>query len=304
MKKHIVLLGLLALTLGAKAQKKSSADSLMSAMSANEKPVPVVIFKSTRLVLSQTTETVKKNEFNFQIIHRFGDIAGSNGGGQTAFGIDRVNDVFFGFEYGVSDNFNLDLGRTTIGQLVQLEAKWAVMHQTSDNSSPLAITLVGEAGAKPYQTATFPTFSSRLSYLAQAIIARKFSSNISLQIAPTYVRENTPFPILPGNEQSFFAMQASARVKLTNHTGLIFDYAHPFSNFRKNTATFEDPIGFGYEVETGGHVFTVNVTNANSVSEMNMLTNSQQRFSYGQYRIGFTISRMFDFNPKVKKDKE
>jgi hypothetical protein len=302
MKKHIALLGLLALTLGAKAQKKSSADSLMSAMNANEKPVPVAIFKSTRLVLSQTTETVKKNEFNFQIIHRFGDIAGANGGGQTAFGIDRVNDVFFGFEYGVSDNFNLDLGRSTIGQLVQLEAKWAVMHQTSDNSSPLAITLVGEAGAKPYQTATFPTFSSRLSYLAQAIIARKFSSDISLQIAPTYVRENTPFPILPGNEQSFFAMQASARVKLTNHTGLIFDYAHPFSNFRKNNSNFEDPIGFGYEVETGGHVFTVNVTNANSVSEMNMLTNSQQRFSYGQYRIGFTISRMFDFNPKVKKD--
>jgi hypothetical protein len=139
MKKHIALLGLLALTLGAKAQKKSSADSLMSAMNANEKPVPVAIFKSTRLVLSQTTETVKKNEFNFQIIHRFGDIAGANGGGQTAFGIDRVNDVFFGFEYGVSDNFNLDLGRSTIGQLVQLEAKWAVMHQTSDNSSPLAM---------------------------------------------------------------------------------------------------------------------------------------------------------------------
>ncbi|MDB5001861.1 MAG: hypothetical protein JWQ34_86 [Mucilaginibacter sp.] len=303
MKKHIALLGLLGLTLGAKAQKKSSADSLMSAMNANERPVPVAIFKSTRLVLSQTTETVKKNEFNFQIIHRFGDIAGKGNGGETAFGIDRVNDVFFGFEYGVSDNFNLDLGRSTIGQLVQLEAKWAVMHQTSDNSSPLAITLVGEAGAKPYQGTTFPTFSSRLSYLAQAIIARKFSSDISIQVAPTYVRENTPFPILPGNEQSFFAMQASARVKLTNHTGLIFDYAHPFSNFRKNTVGFEDPIGFGYEVETGGHVFTVNVTNANSVSEMNMLTNSQQRFSYGQYRIGFTISRMFDFNPKVKKDK-
>ncbi|MCC8427153.1 DUF5777 family beta-barrel protein [Mucilaginibacter sp. UR6-11] len=303
MKKHIALLALLAVTMGARAQQKSAADSLMNAMNANEKPVPVTIFKSSRLVLAQTTETVKKNELNFQIIHRFGDIAGSNGGGQTAFGIDRVNDVFFGFEYGVSDNFNIDLGRSTIGQLVQLEAKWAVMHQTSDNASPFAVTLVGEAGAKPYQTATFPTFSSRLSYLGQVIIARKFSSDISLQVSPTYVRDNTPFPLLPGNEQSFFAMQASARIKLTNHSGLIFDYAHPFSNFRKNTDTFEDPIGFGYEVETGGHVFTVNITNTNSVSEMNMLSNSQQRFSKGQYRIGFTISRMFDFNPKVKKEK-
>ena len=302
MKTRIILLALLTGSLALRAQQKSAADSLMNSMNANEKPVPVAIFKSTRLVLSQTTELVKKNEFNFQIIHRFGDIAGDFGGGSTAFGIDRVNDVFFGFEYGVSDNFNIDLGRSTVGQLVQLELKWGVLHQTSDNSSPLAITLVGETGAKPYQP--FPTFSSRLSYLAQAIIARKITSDFALQIAPTYVRDNTPFPNLPGNEQSFFAMQASARVKLSNHTGLIFDYAHPFSNFRKNTDTFEDPIGIGYEVETGGHVFTVNVTNANSVSEMNMLSNSQQRFSKGQYRVGFTISRMFDFNKKAKKHKE
>ncbi|MDB5157338.1 MAG: hypothetical protein JWR50_2045 [Mucilaginibacter sp.] len=309
MKKRIVLIALLTASLAVNAQngtKKptSAADSLMNAMNAtNDKPMPVAIFKSTRLVLSQTTEMVKKNEFNFQIIHRFGDIAGHDGGGQTAFGIDRVNDVFFGFEYGVSDNFNIDLGRSTIGQLVQLELKWALMHQTTDNSSPFAVTLVGEAGAKPYQAGAFPTFSSRLSYFGQAIIARKFSQDISLQVAPSYVRDNTPFPNLPGNEQSFFALQGSARVRLTNHTGLIFDYAHPFSSFRSNTATFADPIGVGYEVETGGHVFTVNITNANSVSEMNMLSNTQQRFSKGQYRIGFTISRMFDFNPKPEKEK-
>jgi hypothetical protein len=303
MKKHLIILALLAISLTLRAQQKtaapSSADSLMNAMNANEKPQPVVIFKSTRLVLAQTTEMVKKNEFNFQIIHRFGDIAGKDGGPQTAFGIDRVNDVFFGFEYGVSDNFNLDLGRSTIGQLVQLEAKWALLHQTSNGSSPIAITVLGEAGAKPYQT--FPTFGSRLSYLAQALFARRFSSAISLQVAPTYVRDNTPFPMVPGNEQSFFAVQASARIKLTNHTGFIFDYAHPFSSFRSNTSTFQSPVGFGYEVETGGHVFTLNITNANSVSEMNMLSNTQQRFSQGQYRIGFTISRMFDFNKKVKE---
>ncbi|MDB5031368.1 DUF5777 family beta-barrel protein [Mucilaginibacter sp.] len=308
MKKHIALLAIIALSLNVKAQQtdtkkgNSAADSLMNLMGVDEKPVPVAIFKSTRLVLSQTTEMVKRNNLNFEVIHRFGDIAGSNGGPQTAFGIDRVNDVFFGFEYGVSDNFNVDLGRSTIGQLVQLELKWAVLHQTTNGSSPIAITLVGEIGAKPY--GAFPTFSSRLSHLMQAIFARKFSPGFALQVAPTYVRDNTPFPILPGNEQSFFAMQASARIKLTNHSGVIFDYAHPFSAFRNNTDTFQDPMGFGYEVETGGHVFTVNITNANSVAEMNMLSNSQQRFSKGQYRIGFTISRMFDFNPRAKKEEK
>jgi hypothetical protein len=304
MKKSIALLALLATTFTVKAQTKSAADSLMNAMSANDKPVPVAIFKSTRLVLGQTTEMIKKNELNFQIIHRFGDIAGDNGGGQIAFGIDRVNDVFFGFEYGVTDNFNIDLGRSTIGQLVQLELKWAALHQTSDDSWPFALTLVGEAGAKAYQTATFPSFSSRLSYLAQALIARKFSSALSVQVAPTYVRNNTPFPLFTGNENAFFALQASARIAVSKRAGLILDYAHPFSSFRTKANGFEDPIGIGYEIETGGHVFTVNITNSNSISEMNMLSNNQQRFSKGQYRLGFTISRMFDFNPKTKKTKE
>jgi hypothetical protein len=281
--------------------KMSAADSLLNAMNGNEKPAPVDIFKSTRLVLSQTTRMVKKNNFNFQIIHRFGDIAGTNGGPQTAFGIDRVNDVFFGFEYGVSDNFNIDLARSTIGQLIQLELKYAVMHQTTDGSTPFAITLMGEAGARPY--AAFPTFGSRLSYVAQVIIAHQFPG-VSLQLSPTFVRNNTPLPPLPGNEQQFFALQGAARFKLSNHTGFIVDYAHPFSSFRSNTDTFQNPLGFGYEVETGGHVFTVNITNANAVSEINVLSNSQSRYSKGQYRIGFTISRMFDFNPKTKGDKK
>jgi hypothetical protein len=304
MKKNIALFALLAAAFTVKAQTQSAADSLINTMSANDKPAPVTIFKSTRLVLGQTTEMIKKNELNFQIIHRFGDIAGTNGGGQTAFGIDRVNDVFFGFEYGITDNFNIDLGRSTIGQLVQLELKWAAIHQTSDNSWPFAVSLVGEAGAKPYQTATFPTFSSRLSYLAQALIARRFSSALSVQVAPTYVRNNTPFPLFTGNEQSFFAMQASARIALSKRAGLILDYAHPFSNFRTKANGFEDPIGIGYEVETGGHVFTINITNSNAISEINMLSNNQRRFSKGEYRLGFTISRMFDFNPKTKKHQE
>ena len=105
----------------------SAADSMMNAMNATDKSSqPVVIFKSTRLVQSQTTQLVRAGNLNFQVIHRFGDIAGLNGGGQTAFGIDRVNDVYIGFQYGISDNVNVDLGRSTIGELVQLDLKYAL----------------------------------------------------------------------------------------------------------------------------------------------------------------------------------
>jgi hypothetical protein len=286
------------------AQKMSAADSMMNAMNATDKSTePVVIFKSTRLVQQQTTQLIRAGNLNFLVIHRFGDLAGANGGGQTAFGLDRVNDVYIGFQYGISDDVNVDLGRSTIGQLAQLNLKYAVLHQTNDGS-PFAITLIGEAGVKPYQGdgAFYPSLSSRMSYGLEAPIARKFSDWLSLQVIPTYVANNTPYPA--GSEKSFFALQGAARLGINRHMGFIIDYAHPFSTFRSNNYNFQDPLGIGYEVETGGHVFTLNVSNSNAISDINYLSNTQQRWSRGQYRVGFTISRMFDLRGKGKSKEE
>jgi hypothetical protein len=80
--------------------------------------------------------------------------------------------------------------------------------------------------------------------------------------------------------------------------GFIIDYAHPFSTYRTSQNGFHDPLGFGIEIETGGHVFTLNVTNARAVDEINYLSNTQSSFSKGQYRVGFTISRMFQTKHK------
>jgi len=277
----------------------SSADSLMSAMNGNQKPGDVVIYKSTRLVLSQTTTTLKTGNLNFQVIHRFGDLAAKNDGPQTDFGLDQVNDVYIGFEYGITDNLTASFGRSTIGELLQWELKYALLQQKTDDSSPLAITVMGQYGIRPYQS--FATFDGRLSWVGQAIFARKFSDFLTLQVSPTFVRDNTPYPNLPGNEQQFFAVTSAARFALSKHMGFILDYAHPFSSYRSNNVNFQDPLGIGYEVETGGHVFTLNVTNANAINEVNYLSNSQDRISKGQYRLGFTISRMFDLRHKPKE---
>ncbi|MDB5008993.1 MAG: hypothetical protein JWP45_3386 [Mucilaginibacter sp.] len=302
MKKYIILLSLLIISIGLKAQKAdsvkkvSAADSLLNSMGSDDKNQKVVIFKSSRLVLSQTTETVKKKNLNFLVIHRFGDFAGKNGGGKLYFGLDDVADVYIGFEYGVTDNLNIDIGRTTIGGLADLEVKYAVLHQMKNDGSPVAITVLGEAAIRPYGFVSYPRFSDRLSHLAQVMIARKFSDGFSLQVTPTYVSNGSSIPLVAGSEQNYFALAAAARLKLTKHMGLIIDYAHPFSSFRTTGNGFYDPLGVGIEIETGGHVFTINITNARAVDEINYLNATQSNFSKGQFRLGFTISRMFDFN--------
>jgi len=306
MKKCIILLSLVLAGAGAMAQnsdkKATAADSLLNSMSGGEANGPMMIFKSSRLVLSQSTETIKKNNFNFLVIHRFGDFAGKNGGGKLYYGLDDVADVYIGFEYGITDNLNIDMGRSTIGGLADLELKYAVVHQ-SNGGSPFAVSLIGETGFRPYGE-NFQKASDRFSYFGQVLIAHSFSPGNVLQVAPSFVRNNTPIPFVVDNDLDFFAVNATLRLKLSRHAGFIVDYAHSFSSYQHTQGTgFSDPLGFGFEMETGGHVFTLNVTNARAVNEINYLSGTQSSYGRGQYRIGFTISRMFDFNSH-KKDKK
>ena len=111
----------------------------------------------------------------------------------TLFGLDRVADVYIGFEYGLTNDLNIDFGRSAIpdeGGLISFELKYAILHQTNDNSSPIGITLIGETGLRPYSD--FDKFSDRVSYFAQAIFARKISRDVSFQIAPSFVQNNLP----------------------------------------------------------------------------------------------------------------
>jgi hypothetical protein len=305
----LILLLFTATVLNAQTTKTDTAtsatDSLMKTLSAPAKGEPVVAtFKATRLILSQTTETVKKKELNFLVIHRFGDIGGSSGGGKTLWGLDNSSDIYIGFEYGLTDNLNIDFGRSKFESLIDLGLKYNILHQKTDNSLPVALTLIGKTGFKTYHvnTTVFDNYGNRFSYLAQVVIARKISTGLSLQVSPMYIINNVPYPFLPGNEKSFLAIAATGRLKFSKRMGLVVDYVHPFSNFRKNSNApeFYDGLGVGIEIETGGHVFTINFTNAQAISEFNYLNDTESSWDKGQFRLGFTISRIFDFNKKHK----
>lgn len=310
MKKHLLTLAFILTALGLHAQqpgKSNSADSLLNAMNATEaQPVKhVAIFAASRLISAQTNETVKKGNLNFLVIHRFGDIAGSQGGGPTFFGLDNSSDIYIGFEYGLTNDLDIHFGRSKFQQQIDLGFKYTLLHQTADEGSPVAISLLAKAGLKPYKNdGTFMAYSDRFAYVAQAIIGHKFSDKFSVQVSPTFIRNNTALPYLPGNENFFFALGAAARLKLTKRMGIVVDYAHPFSTFRKNSPApnqFYDPLGIGFEFETGGHVFTINFSNAKAISETNYLSDARSDWGKGEFRLGFTISRMFDLSSHKDK---
>ena len=276
--------------------------------------LPVIAtFKSPHIINSQYNEAIHKHNLLFVVIHRFGDMAGTNGGVKNFYGLDNSSDILIAFDYGISDKLSIGIGRakgapngtnTDQTQLFYLNLKYRLLHQTVDNYIPVSITLFGNglvSGMSKLNLVTsdadFRKFSDRMSYTAQAIIARKFSDNLSLALLPTYVRRNY-VPFMDMN--NLFALGIGGRMKVSPRMAIIADY---FLSFRSQNSKnyfsqqkqfqFYNPLALGIEIETGGHVFNISFTNSTAILENQFIPSTSTSWTKGEFRWGFSISRTF-----------
>ncbi|MBN4065909.1 hypothetical protein JYT51_01090 [Candidatus Amoebophilus asiaticus] len=264
---------------------------------ASSEPV-MASFKTTRLVNAHSLETVKARTLDVRITHRFGDLAGAGGGVHTLYGLDNAANIRLAVEYGASEKLTLGFGRSKIREHLDGYIKYCMVKQTTDNKMPLAITVLANTALSPMRASTDATSEEsfqkqihRFSYTFQAIIGRKFSENLSLIVMPTYLHRNY---VQFDDENSFVSLGIGGRFKFTKRSALIFDYFYNFSNFRKNNSdTYFPPLGIAYEIETGGHVFHIEFTNATGIIENDFLPNTKSNWLDGGFRLAFTISRVF-----------
>ncbi len=294
---------LIAISLSVYQSTAQNIDSLMKDISSGrDSNVATTSFKSSRLILSQTTTMVKRYDLDFKVIHRFGDIGGIDGGARTLYGLDNSADIYIGFEYGISDRFNISFGRSKYEQLLDLQLKYALLQQKENGGVPFSVTGLIKTGFTPYKvnTSIFDSYGNRFSHFVQTIISRKFSPNLSLQVTPGLLFRSVV--LAKGDERTMFSTGFAGRYKFTKRFGVVGDYYFINSTYRKNNpnTNFYNPLGLGIEIETGGHVFTMNFANAKAIAENNFLANSTSSWGKGQYRFGFTISRMFTlYKPKL-----
>ena len=69
------------------------------------------------------------------------------------------------------------------------------------------------------------------------------------------------------------------------------DYAYNFN--RDSNSLFSDPLTIGVDIETGGHVFQLLFSNAQSTNEPGFLSNAEGNWGDGNIFFGFNIVRVF-----------
>ena len=144
--------------------------------------------------------------------------------------------------------------------------------------------------------ATTPTdrnMDSRVTYAYQALIARKFSPDFSVQLMPTLIHRN--YVATTAEQNDVYAVGAGLRRKLTRRTAFTADYyyllpGHTASNFR-------NALGMGMDFETGGHIFQLHVTNSKGMTEKFFVPETTGNFFAGDLYFGFTMARNFTIRP-------
>jgi len=254
-------------------------------------------FGSTRIINSHSTECIEKKTLDFRISHRFGDI---NGGAFTLFGIDNAADIRFAFEYGVSDDLLIGLGRSKgqgpINSLVDGFFKYRILHQTKDNKVPISLAILGTTAFTYMKKSTdstsvtsFPSLSHRLSYASQIIITRKFGDKVALALLPTYTHRNYVHFL---DQNGLFSIGSAVSIKIAKKIAIIGEYYYNFDSPDLRT-DFRSAIALGIEFITYGHDFHINFTNSRGFGETQFIPNTKSNINTGEFRLGFTITRNF-----------
>jgi hypothetical protein len=249
-------------------------------------------FKATRILNGHSIERMPEGQLDFRISHRFGRI---NDGAYEFFGLDQAN-THLSLEYGILDWLMVGLGRGTFEKTVDGFVKISPFRQsTGPKNFPLTISWMsgmyinGLRWSDPEQD---NQFVHRMEYAHQILLARKFTPGFSLQLSPSYLHRNLVRTAEDPND--LFAIGAGSRIKITKRISFNAEYFYVFKPDPSTLSSpIHDPLSFGIDIETGGHVFQLIFTNAVAMRENGFLGQTTGKWLDGDIHFGFNISRVF-----------
>jgi hypothetical protein len=272
-------------------------DDLLDMLEEDAEPTTdytIATFKTTRLVSGHSVETNGAGVLQFLIGHRFGRL---NSGWRELFGIDNST-IRLGFEYGLTDNINIGIGRSSFQKTFDGTLKYRFLRQKSGAENfPFTATWVSNMYVNSMEWSNpdrVNYFTSRLYYHHALLLARKFNDRISLQVMPTVVHRNLVKTMEDKN--TVFSIGAGTSIKLTGSLRLNLEYYLIPPNQIISTIGGEqvqNSFSIGVDLETGGHVFQLHLTNSRGMTEKFLVGETTGDWLKGDIHFGFNVSRVF-----------
>ena len=251
-------------------------------------------FESSTIIDNQTNEVFTKNTLEIMMQHRFDYINEKN----SLLGVYGASNIRIGASYSILDWLNVGYGITKKNITSDFSVKASIIKQTRSGRIPLSVTYYGNAAIDGRSgDVPFYTRQDRYSYFHQIIIAKRFSPNFSLQLAPSISHFNA---VDFGYENDRFSLAFGGRYKISPQTSIIFDYSQPITKLPKEEdgTNYNYPgVSLGVEFSTSAHAFQLFITNFNGLlPQQNYMKNTKNFFDgTSGLLLGFNITRRYNF---------
>jgi len=291
---RLKILMLWVLTLSTATLFAQDIDKLLEEATGNETEYASATFKSTRIINGHSIERMPEGQLDFRISHRFGQF---NSGSYNLWGLDQAN-IHFSLEYGIKNWVMVGVGRGTYEKTFDSFIKFSILRQSKGKKNmPISLSYftslaINSLNASSMGISGKVYFWDRASFVHQLLVARKFNERFSLEINPTYIHRNMTLTEMDPND--LWAIGSGARFKLTKRISLNAEYYYtiPINTDYQSIKTY-NPLAVGIDIETGGHVFQIMLTNSLAMIEKGFIGETTSKWDNAGIHLGFNISRVF-----------
>jgi len=247
-------------------------------------------FKGSRVILGQSVENPPDGSLVLLISHHFGAI---NSGAYNFFGLDQAS-TRIGLEYGINHFMAVGIGRSTYQKTFDGYLKFRILRQSKGKKiMPVSLAAFGNASVNTLKLSDPEQkdyFDARLSYCTEIILARKFGSIFSLQIAPAWTHKN--LVATPDDHNNIFSVGTGVSFRLSDLISINGEYHYliPGQHLPGNANSFS----ISCDIKTGQHVFQLFLTNSQGNFEQAFITETTGKWANGDIYFGFNIHRLFE----------
>ncbi|MAZ58711.1 MAG: hypothetical protein CMP56_04850 [Flavobacteriales bacterium] len=247
-------------------------------------------FKSTRIINNHSVEMFDTKQLDFRISHRFGLL---NTGAYELYGLDQAK-IRIGLEYGLIKNMMIGIGRSSYQKTYDGYIKYALIQQTKGQKQiPFSCVYFSNVAINSERKGytDYPVIG-RMSFSNQLLIASKINTELSIQIMPTWIHWN--MVQLNSDPNDIMLVGLGFRYLITKSLSINAEYLYRLNESDYNKDIYHNSFSIGVDIETGGHVFQLHISNSMPMHESGFMTRTQSDWLDGGVHFGFNISREFN----------
>ncbi len=263
---------------------------------AQPKKVDLELFHGTQTANFPTTESLQKGNLMYEISHRF--LPSIKDGYDALYGLDGPARIRFALGYGITDKLMVTFGRSNNTDNLDLQLKQKLF-QIYSKKNPVVISVL--AGIS-WNTEVPPGINrdrgdgDNFQYYGQLVFnTMLFDKKLGIGIVPSYLQNSFIYAI---EKQHTFTLGTYLQYYFNRMWSLWIEYNPVITGYRgrirlDETGKSHNSLAIGVDIETGGHIFHVMVTNNARLNPSQYLVGADRSVSDDLWRLGFGILRYF-----------